>query len=322
MYQKNISAILPTLNKILFVSLFGIGFFFSLVELYKYPGFTAKHFTVSLDILLTLTVISGSLTKLLESDKKIAIIDNIYSYTVNVAAWLFLPIIIISLTAGIVESINYSNFIFSKFHIHPYAFFPLFSLTLLGLFLKPSSKTLFSNNQKYKSTLILLVIVIGISWLYKNLCDDLSYAIYQIKPILEEPAASYDFKMRYRWGKFYNCMQLVKNNTEDAASIIIPPGNFPWELEGNDYLVRYFLYPRKIQSASNINLSSLKDTKYILFAWGFLNDEERAGGWPNFQVEAVRVTYLNNQLGISYFDGSYDPNAFDQLKTCGIIKTK
>lgn len=322
MYRKNISAIFPILNKILFVSLFGISIFFSFVELYKYPGFAAKHFTISLNILIILTVISGSLTKVLESNKKVALIDTVYTYTINIAARLFLPIILVSLTAGIIESINYSNFIFSKLHIHPGAFYPLFSLTLLALFLKTSFKTFFKSNQKYKSMLILLIIVIGFSWLYKNLCDDLGYVIYQIKPILKEPGATYDLKMRNRWNNFYDCMQLIKNNTEETASIIIPPGTFPWELEGNDYLVRYFLYPRKIQNVSSNNLNSLKNTEYILFAWGFLNNKERTGGWPNFQVEAVKVTYLNDQSTVSYFDGNYDPNIFDQLRTCGIIKTK
>lgn len=101
---------------------------------------------------------------------------------------------------------------------------------------------------------------------------------------------NYDEKMRYKWGKYYDYMVFVRDNTPADAVIAIPPQMDPWQRPGNGALDYYFLYPRV---TSNSSLDKIADDPFLTHVLVVRGDhtEEDWSRWPKFDIPTKKIIY-------------------------------
>lgn len=193
----------------------------ALIEIYKYPGIIAKFTHIDFTYFIYLLALLSVLIKKPEKHKQA------FEIGTTLAIFFYL---IVTLT----ESMTFNNFIFSRFHINIEGvpgFVSIFFVILSSYYLR-----------KNKFMERFALIILGY-WTILNLFSTLNYARSKITFQIHHPNATYDEKMSRDWGQFYDCMLVVRDNTPDDATIFIPPQSGVWQEEGNEYLVRYFLYP-------------------------------------------------------------------------------
>jgi len=137
---------------------------------------------------------------------------------------------------------------------------------------------------------------------------------------------SYDQKMYYQWGNFYNFMLFVKNNTPENASIVIPPQLEPWwSRSGNLFLVRSFLYPRNIiqyQTEEIPDVDLLPSNTYIMVAWGEWGcDMGVCKGWPEQTIKVKKAIYKDsNSVGVKETRENFVYDPVDTSNPFGLLK--
>ena len=141
--------------------------------------------------------------------------------------------------------------------------------------------------------------------------------------ILSHIKASYDFKMKERWGIYYDYIKFVKENTPENASILIPPQKFPWPSSGNVGLNRYFLFPRNMGNGSYNEPMDLRNYDYVLLVWGEEGGVKSDYGWPKIPLKAEKIIYFNPDTGaVTEKIENYDPKLVPVNGAWGIIKIK
>lgn len=274
-------------------------FSLALVEIYKYPGVVAEFTHVNFKCFIYLLALLAALIKKPRKYKKTFII--IASST-----------ILFCLCISIIELLTFSNFMFSRFHINVGGAGNLASLSLIILspYYLPDGKILKK----------IALLILGY-WSILNLFDTLNYAGSKIVFQINRPSASYDDKMRIELGGFYDCMLVVKSNTPEDATIFIPPQADVWQMEGNEFLVMYFLYPRRIMHFEKISEAALSLKPYFIYSWGYWPGDRKMGAWPYEKIVALSGKFVNTENDFdSPLSISFDHNNMKNPETCGIVK--
>ncbi len=322
------------INEYFFYFIYTLTFSMAIVESLKYRGFFQKHYSIDFNILLYITVISGLATLFFRPTQQ-SFINNIKRYYYSGQLFV-LPFIFVSwviLTA--LNAFTYDNFVFTKIHIIP-SLLP--SVLFLSFFMlgigkiseinfrkdKETGKISFEKNIK---TLIPSVIITGffLIFLFQNQYT-LFYILKQSRWIVTNFNASYNDKMGYNWGNnVYGYVTLIKENTPNRATILIPPRDDPWGIEGNDHLMRGFLYPRKIISYNKKEGFPKEQIDYVFLSWGFWRgslDEAKAYEFPNFDLKAKKIYIFDpDHMAIkTVYRGEYLYKDKKFMKTYGLIE--
>jgi len=295
------------INLVFFPAFYFLMFTFVLIESYMYSGFLREHIFIDLRLILALFVFSGIWAK--TSLSKRTVTKQLYSYYQLISSLnkLFLPaIIFLVFLLFSIENANFPGYIYTRvLHIEPKILFFVFLVgvfvfildfdnSLITLFKDAGIKRIFLQNPAY---LLLLTLIF---WMFLgNILRVIPFVYARLQFILKNPSLTYDEKMRKGWGKFYDYMMFIKDNTPPDATIMHPPHNSPWETVGNGGLVRYFIYPRdEVYSFREFSEKGNKPTHMMI-----------AYGWPDFPVEAEKIIYMpktaTESAEIVY--GNYDP---------------
>jgi len=143
----------------------------------------------------------------------------------------------------------------------------------------------------------LLVVVVGIMvWVASsNIMYTGRSAISDLRFILKNPSLSYDEKMEIRWGVCYKFLNFARGHTPPSAVMVRPPQIKPWLRVGNELLIYYFLYPRRLLHTDGRGIESNKTITHVLVAWGsWWVADTRRWGWPKFPVNGKRFIHLPN----------------------------
>lgn len=271
----------------------------ALVEIYKYPGIVMKFTHIDFSYFIYLLVVFSVLVKKPVSSRK-----NIVMFSTVV--------VIFCLVIFAVEAATFPNFMYSRFHLNPGGAINLAVIPLIIL----SSYYLSDKKILEKIALIFLGF-----WSVSNIFGTVGYASSKFVSQLKQPNATYDEKMRKGWGEFYDCMLIIKNNTPIDASIYIPPQIDVWQMEGNEYLVRYFLYPREIIHFGNISDASKSASPYFLYSWGYYAGDRKNGAWPYEKFKALTGVFVDNNEDFSFSKSViFDRDLLKNKQTCGVIK--
>jgi hypothetical protein len=255
------------------------------LEVIKYPGFIGNHFFIDVKVYITIVIIL-----ILFTDIK----SKLLNLTLKVNRIFLVIITLVYLTLSLIEGSHYTNYVLGIYKIH------LDSMVLLVLF----SLFVFLA-EKFKSELPKIKGKIGIVYLIfitlitffvvKNTNYVCNLAIKQDSYILFHLRSSYDDRMFYQWGIFYQFMVFVKNNTPSDATIVVPPEQDPWLMgTGNYRFVRAFLYPRKIVPGTLIipDVKIFGPETYLLISWGQQECKpEGCHGWPRQDINAKKIIY-------------------------------
>lgn len=230
---------------------------------------------------------------------------RVSSFTNNKIIWLYPYIIsiftIVCFVLIFFESVPYLKFIVSALHLNTLIFQILLSLAWINLLFQRG----FSNVKLLIITLI--ICVVGESTAKTTLS-----IFREMRNIVKDPFLSYDQKMSRTYKGFYPAMKEVVRLTPVDSTIIIPPQENPWEMEGHVAMVTYFVYPRR---AININIDSEQLPKvdgklYALIAKG---SWERTGpvdyGWPKIPIRSHNIWHIDTDQNITTnMQKDYDPN--------------
>ncbi|OGM13513.1 hypothetical protein A3A76_03700 [Candidatus Woesebacteria bacterium RIFCSPLOWO2_01_FULL_39_23] len=344
---RYINQIFPFLSTITFFSL--------IVESFTYRGFLFKNLYIDTTLLIIIAAGFGIVDTFYghAKQKGTALLPTIFLYANSL---LFPVLLLISVLMNIIEANHYPNYIFSTLHIQPenYNRIVIFSGILVlcnviksqGLRLrfisihKPTLHLKINKNYyKIFSDLKLINItslaiffseIFFISLLLfvssDNSVNLFDYMIKNSAPILKNLSMSYPQKTEYKfyasYGNFYNYMEMIKVHTPPDSNILMPPQKNPWQLEGNQRLVRYFLFPRNLYYEENPEWRNVVD--YVMIAWGnegFPPANSDDYGWPKFSIEADSVYYFDlNSKRVKYITHEYIPSDGYNAGSYGLIK--
>jgi hypothetical protein len=148
-----------------------------------------------------------------------------------------------------------------------------------------------------------------------------------LRDIAINPLASYSQKMTKVYPGFYPAMKEINSLTSPDATIIIPPPGSPWDIEGNQAMVNYFLYPRKVVN-SQIEISPdilTTNNTYVLISKGtmsmFSSNNIYEYHWPKNPITASQlweIDTVNNKI-INY---KRDYNPTTDKWDWGLIEVK
>jgi hypothetical protein len=342
--KRKIFQVLIRYNFIFFPFLWITTLFLGLIEVWTYAGFFSKHIFLGLEWFLPVTILSGMIARIFYLDEQTFERGKDYYRVLSILnKFIFFPFLLGAVTLVILESKNYPNYVFSKFHLHPrntfWVIFLSFYLVLINiesLGKKWFMEELFLDTIKVKKKRELLTLrglvnvsVLGvIIWFLSiNLHAIIPSVIKNSHVIIKYPLASYEEKMRLKWDDFYNYMNFIKENTPEDAVIMFPPKIRPWLSAGNEQLVRYFLYPRRIlQDYENPNAQINKMATYAMITWGGWTCEgENCHGWPKVEISAEWIIYkekdstgIENKLENTVYNPEDDINK----SAWGLIKLK
>jgi hypothetical protein len=310
-WQRNSNSLIK-INNACFPLLWALAFFISVLESFTYAGFSFKHLLLPFQPLLVISILSGILARLYQelSEQKRTRIAS-YRTLLIINRLAFLPLLLSTLLIFSLEWANYPNYVFSKFHLQPQLL--LWTCFLSGFLIFLDSESLFKKwflrnfilkkrrviEFKYiKQITIRVLFIVVVAWIFFNNLFKITGWIFQRSSfMIKNPLATYDEKMRYSWGEFYNYMLFIRKNTNDNAVIMYPPMKSPWSDVGNGGLIRYFLYPRQfVQNITDENAEIDKTADYVMLAWGTgscLDDEVDCHGWPKKTFEAEWILYKN-----------------------------
>lgn len=316
------------LNEYFFYLLYTFTFSVAIVESLKFRGFFLKHYSIDFNLLLYITVISGIATLLFKPNKK-SFINNIKKYYYSGQLFVFPFIFILWVILASLNAFTYDNFVFTKIHIIPsllpsVLFLSFFMLALIKI---TDVKITEMSSKKKLKTLVSSVLITGffIIFLFDNQTI-LFYILKQSRWIVTNPYASYSDKMGYSWGdNVYGYIELIREITPTKSTILIPSRDDPWGIEGNDHLMRGFLYPRKVISYDKKVGFPKEKIDYVFLSWGFWRgslDETKAYEFPNFNLKAKRIYIFDSDhmLIKTIYQEEYNYHDKKFIKTYGLIK--
>lgn len=270
-----------------------------IIEIFKYPGVVEKFTSINLDYYIYLLILLALLVKPnIEYKKGSILIGSI--------------VVLFCIGISIIESLTYPNFMLSHFHINVGG---ATNLALIALIIQLPYYA-YDKPRLEKIALLLLGY-----WAIINLFGTAKFIAGRLVPMIRYPNATYDERMRKDWGPFYDCMLIIKNNTPNNATIFIPPQTDVWQEEGNEYLVRYFLYPRKIMHFEKVTEASSYINPYFVYSWGYWGGSRENGAWPYELIKSTSGKFVDNENDFNSLNPiNFDRNTMVNPKTCGIIK--
>jgi len=326
-------------NATLFPFFVALTYLFLLLETYLYIGFLRHFFLLDSRFFLVITLISGAT---LTFSKENTINQKSSGETLNTLIFslntLFLPMaLIFYMIMPVSEAANYSNYVYSTFHLQPNNFFyiVIFSTSLMVFdqlgkrkrITRRVGKVINDFPKKFKKSPIdiglkTMILVVLLLYLIDNISATVNSAINSNLYILSHLNDSYDEKMRKRWGFYYDFMKFVNEHADDSSTIVVPPKRGPWLTVGNAGLGRYFVYPNRVINGGYDYLPD-EEYEYVVIAWGgwLVGDKERYG-WPKVPIKADKVWYIDPDLSVEEYDDDYEPSDTKNEKAWGLIKVE
>lgn len=336
MKKQSIRKILK-INQTMFPYLIGITYFFLILESYMYIGFLRKFFLIDSRFFLVFSFFSMLLLLYSELEDQSYRSTALEDFVLNLGALTFFPSLIFYLMMTVMNSSKYPNYIFSTFHIQPQNFLNVVILGSLLFILKVL------RSSKYKNKLILhqlkergrkldftdktlyiwfiAFIFLGV-YLFNNFSITFNRIINNAAFIVTHANYTYDQKMNTYWGFYYDYIKFVKDNTPEDSTILIPPQSGHWLTSGNEWLDRYFLYPRRLVQGNVYDIPD-KGYDYVMISRGEWLSDETDWGWPKVIVKAEKIWYIDSgTLDVTIFIGDFDPENQLNTKEWGLIKVK
>ena len=274
----------------------------SLTEAYLYDGFVSNFIGIDIKILIVMTIFLNWLHKT-KSEDDIFISRFNRIVVLPLASTIYLLLILVEIRNG-------TGYVFSHVHIHPEITFLTLTFSA-GMYLS----SIIPKPKKLSPVPIITAVIIVYSFI-STVYFSLAYFPSLIHRLVGEDTATYRQRMKTVWGDYYDHVVLYQDVVPEDSSVAHPPQENPWQMEGNQLLLRYFLYPRQLYSATNEDFySSLNSADWIMITAGntiLYPSSESFYGWPILPVPIAEVQTLLprtldasiNNIIIERLDGS------------------
>jgi len=161
---------------------------------------------------------------------------------------------------------NFIGYMFTNYHIHPQnLILPVF-LSILIETLKGVVINFYELKLNFSQGLIFIVLLYSILSVGIN---STWIIVGNFNYLVRTDLRSYDARMKAVWGDFYDYIKFVQVNTDKNSVITHPPQANPWQMEGNQLVSRYFLYPRILNSGVNSDFYDItKNSDWLMITNG------------------------------------------------------
>jgi len=244
----------------------------------------------------------------------------------------------ISIYFSSLEAANYPNYVFSQFNIYLPSLRIYSSLQILYIsvgilsliyFHLPRGGELDIRNPSFKKIAWYLSIILVAVILFNSLSDFTNFIVNEItlykKYVFASPTARNELP---DLGDYYFKIIFIRDNTEENAVILHPKQSEAFPDIGNQPLIRYTLFPRRLVT-QDLEEKFFKENEnidtpiYYILARG---EGERSDTiFPNHSVKAVSVTILyNNGSSNTIRNIDYTPAFLKNLENfkIGVLKLK
>ena len=159
---------------------------------------------------------------------------------------IFLPAtMFLFLALNYAEMRNYTGYVFGAYHLHPQNLL-LTMIFSIGIY---SLSRYQITHKDLKNNVPTAIIVLAISYaLISTSINSVWIIVSNYNYLVRTDLRTYDARMAAVWGDFYRYITFVRDNTDPNSVIAHPPQANPWQMEGNQLVSRYFLYPRQLNS--------------------------------------------------------------------------
>ncbi len=281
------------------------------LETVTYRGFVAKYLFIDARIFfyLTIGVMFFLSAREIFLHAKPAKTAEATRFVITANRLMLIPMLLIYYFLITLEVSNYPNYIYSHFHINPENLLRIVVLNIVIFMIELARTGKISSEinvllHKWFGMRVGKIVFVQIAF-FASCClfliPNMQYvlnAIYlnSIRTI-QSLGESYDQKMVLALGgaKFtgwiYTYSLFLKKNTAENAIIFIPPQTEPWDMEGNQYYFRWFIYPRNIVTSQEIDAPIPDEAQYVLIADGaWVWGEQKYGfGWPRISIPAEKI---------------------------------
>lgn len=309
------------LNSAAFPYLYVIANVLLTLELVTYRGFTFRYLFLEARLMLAVAMVSF-LVIFGQRLQKATTLPRLTQLVLELNSLAIVPLLLINYLLVSLDLYYYPNYVYSKFHINTNNLQLMISLNgaIIALQLIQSSRSVATFvwqrlNKKALINILFLVTVAGgvlpnaqtvSKWMY-----DAGIRIVRTVNLSWEERFIYLNGGLKSTGWITPYTKFVNRHVPAQATIFIPPQMEAWQMEGNPYYIRWFIYPRYTVQAPEIVAPIPAEADYVLIdngAWPGMTEY----GWPRIFIPAeqiVRMVFIDRESGVETVvtGQAYDP---------------
>lgn len=127
---------------------------------------------------------------------------------------------------------------------------------------------------------------------------------------------------RFSFGWIDTYANFINANVPEIATILIPNQTAPWEMEGNEYYFRWFIYPRRM--VQMLDLTEIPtEAEYALISYGVFGYHKDV--FPNFKIAKEKISkiiLIDQETLVETIKDSEDFDPGNYQNKWGVIKFK
>jgi hypothetical protein len=312
------------INATIFPHIFVVANFFLILETVSFEGFVRKYFFVPTQFFFFTTIISflGVIWLRYSQREKGSTFVGLTKFILDLNKLSILPILLINYLLVTIEVYNYPNYAYSHFHINPYNFSSIVSLNVVILILQILVGVRY--RLQIQSGWMTVDYQYVITAFAKRKYSFVHFCFFglvflcvfpQVQDILqtmhvvgvkfiqnmnktEKEKFAFELGGEKYTGWIVPFTDFVNEHVPEHATIFTPPQKESWQMEGNQYFLRWFLYPRNIVTSQDINAEIPAETDYVMIAYGAWPWGVKEFGWPRLSIpkeKIARIIYIDRQ---------------------------
>lgn len=268
------------------------------LELVTYRGFTFRYLFLDARLMAGVAMLSY-LILFIYSLRKSVVLPTMTDFVLQLNKLVIFPLFLINYLLISLDLYYYQNYVYSKFHINGSNFKLILSFNVLICviqLIKRSEGIAQFVFQRLKvnalvSTFFLLSVAffalpnlqLVTSWMY-----DASARILRTMTLNREGRFMYLNGGIDSTGWIWPYTQFINKHVAERGVIFIPPQKEAWQMEGNPYYMRWFIYPRFTVQSQEITAPIPEEADYVLIddgAWPGMTEY----GWPRVAIPAEKI---------------------------------
>ena len=305
------------------------------IELGTYRGFTFRYLLLDSRFVMVLAVISYLFIFWQTMQKKDTVLPRLAQLVLELNKLAVIPLLLIQFLMTSLELNNYPNYVYSHYHINNdnVNLIVSFNIFIMILQLLQYSRTFIAflwRRINLRSIVHFIFLLSVLAFVLPNI-QLISRWMYDSGiRMLRTVNLSWEERFIYlnggdaSTGWISRYADFINEQVPDRGVIFIPPQKEAWQMEGNPYYMRWFLYPRFTVQSQEIVAPIPPEAEYILIdkgVWPGMTEY----GWPRIPIPAdqiVRMTFLNRETNevTTIRNQAYDPKTM--ANKWGVIELK
>jgi hypothetical protein len=295
---KNRLATILKINEALFPHLYVIASVLLAIELVTYRGFTFKYLFLDARLLLAISLFSFLIIFVQNLHQQI-VYSDLTKLILQLNKLAIIPLLLVNYLLISLDLYYYPNYVYSHFHINSSNLqlilsFNVFILLLQLLQKSPIVAKFIWQRFNFRSTINILFLLAVVKFALPDIQLVSSWMYEAGIRVIRTMDLSWEERFVFLnggekstgWITYYT--NFINKHVAERGVIFIPPQKEAWQMEGNPYYMRWFIYPRYTVQSQDIEAPIPAEAEYILIdngAWPGMEEY----GWPRMFIPAAQI---------------------------------